>query len=118
MLLQQGTGHEIEKRRLEIMLKKQAKSLAELIGSDGSGFAQLADAARLRADLGDYLRNNLDPELSGGVVHCNIRDDDTLTVTAASPEWAARLRFEGQKIIGLCRKRGMTVRNIKVRVGS
>ena len=51
--LQQGTGHEIRKILREIMLKKQAKSLGELIGSSDTEFANLADAARLRADLSD-----------------------------------------------------------------
>ena len=74
------------------MSNKHAKSLAQLIGSSDTPFGGLADAARLRADLGDYLRKNLDPSLAGGLSHCNIRDDDTLIIIATSPEWASRLR--------------------------
>ena len=62
--LQQGTGHENGKIYQEIMLKKQAKSLGELIGSSDTEFANLADAARLRADLSEYLRNNRDKSLA------------------------------------------------------
>ena len=100
------------------MSNKHAKSLAQLIGSSDTAFAGLADAARLRADLGDYLRKNLDPSLAGGLSHCNIRDDDTLIIIATSPEWASRLRFESQQFINLCRKRGILVRAVKVRVSA
>ena len=116
--LQQGTGHEIGKIIREIMLNKQAKSLGELIGSSNTEFANLADAARLRADLSEYLRNNLDKSLADGFVHCNIRDDGTLVVIATSSEWASRLRFEAQQFIDLCRKQGTLVRTVKVRVSA
>ena len=48
------------------MLKKHAKSLAELIGSSDGDFANLASEARLRADLSDYLRKNIDNSLQNG----------------------------------------------------
>jgi len=116
--LQQGTGHENGIFIQEIMLNKHAKSLAELIGSNNTEFANLADEARLRADLGDYLRKNIDPSLAGGIAHCNIRNDDTLIVIATSPEWASRLRFEAQQFIDLCRKRDILIRTVKVRVSA
>jgi hypothetical protein len=116
--LQQGTDHEIGKIFREIMLKKQAKSLAELIGSSNTEFANLADAARLRADLSNYLRNNMDKSLADGFVHCNIRDDGTLVIIATNSEWASRLRFEAHQFIDLCRKRGTLVQTVKVRVSA
>lgn len=100
------------------MLNKQAKSLAELIGSSDTGFANLAGAARLRANLSDYLRNNIDKSLTGGFVHCNIRDGNTLIIIASSPEWASRLRFEAQQFIDLCRKQEVLVETVKVRVST
>ena len=100
------------------MLNKHAKSLAELIGSSDTGFANLADAAQLRANLSDYLRNNIDKSLTGGFVHCNIRDGNTLIIIASSPEWASRLRFEAQQFIDLCRKQEVLVETVKVRVGT
>jgi hypothetical protein len=116
--LQQGTGHEIGKIYQEIMLKKQAKSLGELIGSSDTEFANLADAARLRADLSDYLRNNMDKSLVQGFMHCNIRDDGTLVIIATSSEWASRLRFEAHQFIDLCRGQGTLVQTVKVRVST
>jgi len=100
------------------MLNKHAKSLAELLSSADTGFASLAEAARLRADLSDYLRKNIDPSLAGGFSHCNIREDGTLVIIATSPEWASRLRFETQPFIDLCRQQGTLVRNVKVKVSA
>ena len=100
------------------MLKKHAKSLAELIVSTDTGFGNLANAAQRRADLSDYLRNNIDPALSGGFSNCNISDDGTLVIIATSPEWASRIRFETQPFIDLCRQQGTLVRTVKVRVSA
>lgn len=100
------------------MLKKQAKSLADLIASADTKFGGLADAAQQRAELSDYLRKNIDQSIAGGISHCNIRDDDILVIIATSPEWASRLRFETQQFIGLCRKRGTLIRTVKVRVSA
>jgi len=116
--MQQGTGHEIDKSTQEIMLKSKAKSLAELAASADTGLGQLAEAARLRADLGDYLRNRLDPELAAGFMHCNIRDDNQLVVIATSPEWASRLRFEAQQFKSLCHERGIEIDSVTVRVSA
>ena len=100
------------------MLKKEAKSLSELIASKGGDLGRLADAAQLRTDLGDYLRKELGPELGSAVSHCNIKDDGTLSVTTTTPEWASRLRFEASQILRLCKKRGLEVHTVKVRVGA
>ena len=100
------------------MLRIKAKSLADLIGSADTGFGQLADAARLRADLSDFLRNSMDPELAGGFVHCNIHDDGSLIVVATSSAWAARLRFSTQQLADLCKERGLEITSVKVRVAS
>ena len=95
------------------MLNNKPKSLADIIRVGESQFGRLADAAQLQADLSNYLRNNLDKSLAQGFVHCNMRDDATLVISATGPEWAARLRFESQLIIELCSKRGLDVRNVK-----
>jgi len=100
------------------MSNNELKPLAGLLTSANSGLGQLADAARLRADLGDHLRKRLDRSLSPGLVHCNLRDDAMLVVTAASPEWAARLRFATAEILAISQERGLTIKSVKVRVGA
>lgn len=92
--------------------------MAGLIGSANSGLAKLADAARVRTDLSDYMRKHLDSSLAAGFRHCNIRDDETLVVTATSPEWAARLRFASAQFLELSQEHGLQVKNVKVRVGA
>lgn len=98
------------------MSKDKAKSLSELIGSQGSGLGRLAAQARKRADLGDHLRDRLGEPLAGGISHCNLREDGTLVVTAANSEWAARLRFESMQLMALARDFGAEVTSCKVRV--
>ena len=100
------------------MLKNKAKSLAQLAGSPDSGLGRLAEAARVRSDLSDYLRNHLDPTVAAGFVHCNIRDEGNLVVTAASPEWASRLRFEAASISELCAAHGTPVKSVRFRVSA
>lgn len=100
------------------MSNKELKPLAGLIAAPNSGLAKLADAARLRADLSDYMRKHLDSSLANGFRHCNVHDDETLVVTATSPEWAARLRFASAQFLELSQKRGLRLKNVKVRVGT
>ena len=100
------------------MLSNKPKSLADIISVGQSQFGKLADTARLHADLSDYLRNNLDQSVAQGFVHCNINDEGTLVISAAGPEWAARLRFESKSIIELCSDRGLQVSTVKFRVSN
>ena len=100
------------------MSKEDHKSLSELIKTQGGALGNLAGQARLREELGDYLRKHLPGELSPGFVHCNLKDGDTLVVIAASPEWASRLRFESAQLADLCRAHGTQVNTIKVRTGT
>ena len=98
------------------MAKSKPKSLSELIGSKDSGLGRLAAEARKRADLGDFLRDRLDPQIAGGIAHCNVRDDGTLVIIAVNSEWAARLRYESTQLIALARENGAKVSACKIRV--
>ncbi len=98
------------------MSTDKAKSLSQLIGAPHSGLQDLDAKARLRSSLGDHLRSRLGEPLGDAISHCNIRDDGTLVIVASSPEWAARLRFEQQQLLGLARDFGATAHTVKVRV--
>lgn len=98
------------------MLRKKAKSLSDLIRASDSPLGHLAEEARRRTDLGTVLRKGLPPEVAAGLLHCNIRTDDTVVLIASSPEWAARLRFEAERVRELCRENGTPVERIVVRV--
>jgi len=98
------------------MFKSKAKSLADLIGASSGDLHNLAEAAQLRTDLSDYLRDSLDKSLRGGFVHCNLRDDTTLVIVASNSAWASRLRFEERMFVELCRERGIAIKTVRVRV--
>jgi len=90
--------------------------LSEFVTDGDSKLGLLARQAEQRSDLSAHLRNHLPPELGGGFVHCNVRADDTLVVTAASPEWAARLRFETPRLLQLAGDFGSQAHRVKVKV--
>ena len=100
------------------MSSDKAKSLSQLLGSASSGLGKLAAKARLRSSLSDHLRTAIGEPLSDGIMHCNMRDDGTLVIVAASPEWASRLRFEEQRLAELAREFGSDVTGVKVRVAT
>jgi hypothetical protein len=100
------------------MLRKKAKSLSELIEGADSTLGHLAQEAKRRTDIGDYLRNRLPAELAEGLIYCNFQADDTLILIASRPEWAARLRFEAERVKELCREYGSPVVHVKVRVAT
>jgi predicted nucleic acid-binding Zn ribbon protein len=58
------------------------------------------------------------PALGVAITACNLRPDGTLVVTAASPEWAARLRFEADGILAGCRLTWPAATRVRIRVGT
>ena len=98
------------------MSKTTPKSLSELIAAKTGALSGLADQARLREDLSDYLRKSLPPELAEGFVHCNLGERNTLVIVASTPAWASRLRFESNRFIELCAAQGTPVMTVKIRV--
>jgi hypothetical protein len=100
------------------MSKETAKSLAELIGTGDSSLGNLAGEARRRSTLSEHLRKGLADPLGTNLLHCNINSRNTITLLAASPEWAARLRYEAPAILELARQIEPEVMQIKVRVAN
>ena len=93
------------------------RALGELIKAD-SGLGALARAASSRLDLADCVRKQVAEELAAAIVSCNLRPDGTLVVTATSPEWAARLRFEADGILSGCRGDWPAAARVRFRVGT
>ena len=93
------------------------RGLGELIAAD-SPLGALARAASSRLDLADCVRKQLPPALAAAIATCNLRPDGTLVVTAASPEWAARLRFEADGILAGCRQDWPAAARVRFRVGN
>lgn len=93
-------------KRLENLLNPSA---------DGS-LGEIVQRARDLDQLVDALRRVFPEEEAGGIRAANIRDNGELVVLAESPAWAARLRFETDRLIAAARDAGATVTGCKVRV--
>jgi hypothetical protein len=77
---------------------------------------RLGREAAARVALTDHLRASLPAPLGEHITAANLRGDGTLVVLASGPEWAARLRFESDRLLGLCRERAPGAARVRVRV--
>lgn len=68
-------------------------------------------------DLTTQLRGELEPDTALALLAANVRDDGELVVVASSSAWAAKLRFEGEKLMQTARDGGASVTSFRVRVG-
>lgn len=94
-----------------------ADKLKSLLNPSGNGeLSDVVRRARAMADLAGRLTAALPADLRPGIRAANIRDDCELVVIADSPAWAARLRFEGEKLLAAARDAGEKVETIRVRV--
>ena len=76
----------------------------------------MVQRAQAMADLAQRLAAAMPDDLKGGIRAANVRDDGELVVIADTPAWAARLRFEGDKLLAAARAAGERVTVISVRV--
>ena len=97
--------------------RNQPRSLGALFG-EVQALGALAEAAGRHVELATLVRAALGQALGSGVAACNLRPDGSLVVTAASSEWAARLRFESGTILSACRRQFPAASRVKVRVGT
>jgi hypothetical protein len=94
-----------------------AKRLDNLLNPNDSG--DLAGLIRRARDLDRLTRALIDAlpdDQAGSILAANLREDAELVVLAASPAWAARLRFEEESLINAARATGAEVRSCRVRV--
>lgn len=97
--------------------KSGPRGLGDLIKAD-SQLSALARAASSRIDLADCVRRQLPADLAVAITTCNLRPNGTLVVTAASPAWVARLRFEADRILEGCRGDWPATARVRFRVGT
>lgn len=94
-----------------------AKSLENLLNpNDGGGLGDIVRHARDMGALVRQLQQALPADVAPQVLAANIRDDGELVVLAASPAWAAKLRFEADTLMAAARQGGAGVTSCKVRV--
>ena len=79
-----------------------------------SALSDLAGRARSQVALADLLRDALHPDLREGFAGSELDPGGTLTVFAAAPEWAARLRFEAAGLEQAAGAGGWPVRQVRI----
>ena len=98
------------------MAGKEPRLLGELMRSGPGALGRLADNARQRCDLAELLRAALAADTAAALLGANLREDGTLVVTASSPAWASRLRFESALLLAHAQERLPEARRVRVRV--
>ena len=93
------------------------KSLENLLNpNDDGGLGDLIRHARDMGELVDQLQRALPDDMRDAVRAANIRDNGELVVLAASPAWAAKLRFEADGLITAARQVGVEITACKIKV--
>lgn len=93
------------------------KRLENLLNPNDDG--GLGDIIRHAKDMGELvhkLQQALPDDISASIRSANIRDDGELVILASSPAWAAKLRFEADRLVDTARKTGVKVTSCSVRV--
>ncbi|MFW2404349.1 MAG: DciA family protein [Gammaproteobacteria bacterium] len=98
------------------MSKNRPKSLSELLRDPGSSVGRLAAKARQKQALGDHVRNGLSTDLAAALLHCSVDENGVLVVRTTSSAWAAKLRFENEKLLELAREVHPETTSVRVRV--
>ena len=87
-----------------------------LKASQNRELGELVDRAGKIGELTAALAGGLPAELADSLVAANPRPDGTLVVIARSPAWAARLRFEEERLLEVARSHGVNAETLLVRV--
>ena len=93
------------------------KSLENLLNPNDDG--GLGDIVRHAKDMGELvhkLQQAFPDDISESIRSANIRDDGELVILASSPAWAAKLRFEADRLMDTARQTGADVTSCTVRV--
>jgi hypothetical protein len=98
------------------MAGKEPRLLAELMRAGPGALGRLADSAQQRCDLAGLLRAALPADSAAALLGVNLREDGTLVLTASSPAWASRLRFESGQLLARAQERLPEARRVRVRV--
>ena len=89
--------------------------LEQLLNADsGPDLGKIVHIARNMDKLTESLRNELAPELAENLVAAATRDENELVLVGSTSAWAARLRYESDRIMENARKIGFPVTRCRV----
>ena len=78
--------------------------------------SDLADQAQRQMELASLVRQTLSPLSRPGFSGSDLKPCGALTVYAAAPEWAARLRFEAARIQQVAADNDWPVKQVRITV--
>ena len=84
--------------------------------NDDGGLGDIIRHARDMGELVHKLQQALPDDMTTSIQSANIRDNGELVVLASTPAWAAKLRFEANRLMATARKTGADVTSCVVRV--
>jgi len=92
-------------------------SLEKLLKSDSGGTLEdMVQTAQYMDELTSMLQRGLEPDLAVNLIAASLRDSGELVLIASSSAWAAKIRFETEKMMDLVRQSGATVTTCRVTV--
>jgi len=83
---------------------------------DAEGLDKIIQRAQEMEELTETLRAALGEELGRQLAAANLRDSGELVLVCTSSAWAAKLRFEAERLVVLLRESGAAVSGCRVRV--
>ena len=84
--------------------------------NDDRGLGAIVRHAQDMGELAQSLQRSLPADMAESIRAANIRDSGELVVLAASPAWAAKLRFEADGLMAAAKASGANVTSCTVRV--
>jgi len=93
------------------------KRLENLLNpNDDGGLGDIIRHARDMGELVHKLQQALPDDMTTSILSANIRDNGELVVLVSTPAWAAKLRFEANRLMATARQTGLDVTSCVVRV--
>ncbi len=92
------------------------KSLADLLFRPGGALAALVRRAEESLSLVARLKAGLEPGAGEALRAARLTEDGTLVIAVASPAWAARLRFDTERLQQICLEGQLRCERVEVRV--
>jgi len=94
-----------------------AKKLENLLKSGHNNeLDQLIKRAQDMDSLTTALRAGIEPDLAENLIAANVQDSGQLAIICSSSTWAARLRFESERLLVLASDAGVKADSCVVKV--
>lgn len=96
-----------------------ATKIGNLLNADSpERLGRIVRHAREMGDLTLRLRAVLTEPVAGHLLAANVHDDGSLVLICSASSWAARLRFESERLLAAAADAGVRAERLRVRVAS